>query len=102
MYVEKILPSDDSTLAAVAAIVRPEDFMREKNGLIFKACLSLYQRHEAVDQVTLARELSVAGQLADMGDMAYLSHLVAITPAAAHAEHYAQVGVPHRHHAAAH
>ena len=105
MYAEKLLPSDieaeesvlgavmidESTLAEVSAVIRPQDFYREKNGLIFQACVNLYQRHDPVDQVSLARELHVMGHLEDVGGMAYLSHLVAITPTATHAKHYAEL-----------
>ncbi|MSQ06627.1 MAG: replicative DNA helicase [Dehalococcoidia bacterium] len=105
MYAEKLLPHDieaeeavvgallidgDSVLR-VAALIKPDDFYREKNRLCFAACVNLFQRSEGIDQVTVARELGRDGHLDAVGGMAYLSHLVAITPAAAHAEHYAQV-----------
>ncbi len=105
MYAEKLLPHDieaeeavigallidgDSVLR-VASLIKPDDFYREKNRLCFAACINLFQRSEAIDQVTVARELGRDGHLDAVGGMAYLSHLVAITPAAAHAEHYATV-----------
>jgi replicative DNA helicase len=105
MYAEKLLPHDieaeeavigallidgDSVLR-VASLIKPDDFYREKNRLCFAACVNLFQRSEAIDQVTLARELGSNGHLEAVGGMAYLSHLVAITPAAAHADHYAQL-----------
>ncbi|MBM3943609.1 MAG: replicative DNA helicase [SAR202 cluster bacterium] len=105
MYAEKLLPHDieaeESVVGAllidgesflrIAPLLKPEDFYREKNRLCFDACVNLFQRSEAIDQVTLARELSRTGHLEEVGGMAYLSHLVAITPAAAHVEHYAQL-----------
>ncbi|HLF05157.1 MAG TPA: replicative DNA helicase [Dehalococcoidia bacterium] len=105
MYAEKLLPHDieaeESVIGAllingdsvlrVAPLIKPDDFYREKNRLCFAACVNLFQRSEAIDQVTLARELSREGHLDEVGGMAYLSHLVAITPAAAHAEHYAHL-----------
>ena len=41
--------------------------------------------------MTLARELSRTNQLESAGGMAYLSHLVSVTPTSAHSEHYAQL-----------
>ena len=104
MYAEKLLPHDleaeeavvgsmlidgDSFLR-VAPLIKPEDFYRDKNQICFAACVSLFQRSEAIDQVTLARELSRTNQLDIVGGMAYLSHLVSITPTSAHSEYYAQ------------
>ena len=93
MYAEKLLPHDleaeeavvgsllidgDSFLQ-VAPLLKAEDFYREKNQICFSACVALFQRDEAIDQVTLARELSRTNQLDVVGGMAYLSHLVSIT-----------------------
>ncbi len=105
MYAEKLLPHDieaeESVLGSllidgdsflrVAQLIKPEDFYREKNRLCFTACVNLFQRNEAIDQVTLARELDRTNQLEAVGGMAYLSHLVAITPTSTHAEHYAHL-----------
>jgi replicative DNA helicase len=104
MYAEKLLPHDleaeeavvgsmlidgDSFLQ-VAPLLKAEDFYREKNQICFSACVALFQRDEAIDQVTLARELSRTNQLDSVGGMAYLSHLVSITPTSAHSQFYAQ------------
>lgn len=105
MYAEKLLPHDieaeESVLGSllidgdsflrIAHFIKPEDFYREKNHLCFTACVNLFQRNEAIDQVTLARELGRTNQLEAVGGMAYLSHLVAITPTSTHAEHYAHL-----------
>ena len=104
MYAEKLLPHDleaeeaivgsvlidGHSFLEVAPLVKPEDFYREKNQICFSACVALFQRDEAIDQVTLARELSRTNQLDTVGGMAYLSHLVSITPTSAHSKFYAQ------------
>ena len=105
MYAEKLLPHDieaeesvigsllidSDSFLRVAHLIKPEDFYREKNRLCFTASLALFQRNEPIDQVTLARELSLNNQLEAVGGMAYLSHLVSVTPTSTHAEHYAQL-----------
>ena len=105
MYAEKLLPHDveaeESVIGSLlidsdsflnlAHLIKPEDFYREKNRICFAASVSLFQRGEAINQVTLAHELARTNQLEAMGGMAYLSHLVSITPTSAHAEHYAQL-----------
>ena len=105
MYAEQLLPHDTGAEEAVigsllidgdsflhiAHLIKPEDFYRERNRLCFAACTDLFQRSEAIDQVTLARELSRTGELDNVGGMGYLSHLISITPTSIHAEHYALV-----------
>jgi replicative DNA helicase len=105
MYAEKLLPHhleaeeavigalliDGDSFLRISHLIKPEDFYREKNRVCFAACVNLFQRNEAIDQVTLARELARTDQLESVGGMAYLSHLIAITPTSAHAEHYAQL-----------
>ena len=105
MYAEKLLPHDleaeeavvgsvlidGDCFARVAPHIKADDFYRERNQLCFAACEALFQRDEAIDQVTLARELSRASQLETVGGMAYLSHLISVTPTSAHSEHYANV-----------
>ena len=105
MYAEKLLPHDveaeeaiigsllldgDSFLR-VSSVIKAEDFYREKNAICYKSCEELFRRSEAIDQVTLARELARADGLETVGGMAYLSHLISITPTSANAEHYAHL-----------
>jgi replicative DNA helicase len=105
MYAEKLLPQhieaeeavigalliDGDSFLRISHIIKPDDFVRGENQVCFAACVNLFQRNEAIDQVTLARELARTNQLESVGGMAYLSHLVANTPTSAHAEYYAQL-----------
>ena len=105
IYAEKLLPHDieaeESVLGSVlidgecitrlAPLLKGGDFYRERNQLCFDAAMALFQRDQAVDQVTLAGELQRTEKLDLVGGMAYLSHLVSITPTSVHAEDYAQV-----------
>jgi len=105
MYAEKLLPHDleaeeavvgsvlidGDCFSRVAPYIKADDFYRERNQLCFAACEALFQRDEAIDQVTLARELSRSSQLETVGGMAYLSHLISVTPTSVHSEHYANV-----------
>ena len=105
MYAERLLPHDieaeeavvgallidSDSFLRVSHLIKPEDFYRERNRSCFASCVDLFQRSEPIDQVTLARELSRSNQLETVGGMAYLSHLISITPNSANAEHYAQL-----------
>lgn len=82
---------DGTTIYGTATIIQPEDFYYEQNRWIYKACLELYQRNEAIDQITVAQELASRGKLEACGGAAYLSHLISIVPTSLHIEHYAQI-----------
>ena len=81
---------DSDAFADVAPRLQPEDFYQQKHQLCYAACRELFQRSEVIDQVTLARELHRRQQLEAVGGMAYLSHLVSVTPTSTHAEYYAR------------
>ena len=105
MYAEKLPPHDveaeeavigsllidGETINRVAAVLKPEDFFRERNRWCFDACKALYERGDAINQVSVAHELSIREQLDDVGGASYLSHLVATVPTSVHAEHYARI-----------
>ncbi len=81
--------------AAIYQITTPLDesshFYSEQGRWIYGACLSLYQRNEAINQITVAQELDRQGKLEGCGGAAYLSHLISICPTSLDIEHYAQI-----------
>ena len=103
LYAEKLLPHnieaeeavigsiliDGDCVTRLAPVLKPEDFYRERNAVCYEAALALANRDLAVDQITLAGELGRTERLDQVGGLAYLSHLVAITPTSVHAEDYA-------------
>ena len=105
LYAERLLPHDieaeeallgsllidGECIARIAPMLQPGDFYRERNQLCYDAALALSNRNQAVDQLTLAGELARTERLEITGGMAYLSHLVAITPTSVHAEDYAGI-----------
>ena len=82
---------DGSTIYQVGSLIKPDSFYSERNAQIYSACLSLYQRNEAINQITLAQELDRLGKLEACGGAAYLSHLISIVPTSLDIEHYAQI-----------
>ena len=105
LYAERLLPHnteaeealigslliDGECIARIAPTLQPGDFYRERNQLCYDAALALSNRNQAIDQTTLAGELARTERLEPAGGMAYLSHLVAITPTSVHAEDYAEI-----------
>ena len=82
---------DGKAIYEVAILLRPEDFHSEQNRWIFAACLSLYGRDEAINQITVAQELDRQGKLEKCGGAAYLSHLISSVPTPLDIEHYARI-----------
>jgi len=82
---------DPEAILKVATFLKAEDFFDETNQAIYQACLSLYQRNEVINQITVAHELMRQNRLEQIGGAAYLSHLISIMPTSLHAEHYAKV-----------
>jgi replicative DNA helicase len=82
---------DPGAIVRVAATLVPADFYRPDHRLIFQAAVRLFDRHEAIDVVTVAAELERTGHLEDVGGHPYLTDLVARSHTAAHVEHYAGV-----------
>ena len=56
--------------------------------------MALYHRGEAINQVTVAQELSRLEKLEAVGGTAYLNHLLAAVPTSVHIEYYG--GIVHR------
>ena len=82
---------DGRTIYEVATMLKPEDFYSEPNRWIYQACWSLYERDEAINQITVAQELDRQGKLSICGGVAYLSHLVSMVPTSLDIEHYARI-----------
>jgi replicative DNA helicase len=82
---------DPEAIFKVAPKLRAEDFFREKNGWVYQACRDLWDRSEAINQITVAHELDRHGRLADVGGIAYLSRLVTDLPTSIGVENYAGI-----------
>jgi len=82
---------DGKAIYEIAILLRPGDFYSEQNRWIYQACLSLYQRDEAINQITVAQELDRQGKLEKCGGAAYLSHLISVVPTSLDIEHYARI-----------
>lgn len=82
---------DGEAIHEIAPDLEPGDFFTEKNQWVYDVCLSLYQRNEAINEITVAYELARRGKLDEIGGAAYLSHLVSTVPTSLHIKYYAQI-----------
>lgn len=81
---------DGEAIHSVHNELESAHFFLQENQWVYDACLSLCSRGEAIDQLTIAKELNSKGRLEEVST-SYLSHLVVETPTSLHIEHYARI-----------
>ncbi|OGD86183.1 replicative DNA helicase [Candidatus Curtissbacteria bacterium RBG_16_39_7] len=86
---------DKDAIVAISEFLKPEHFYREAHGQIYKAILSLFEKREPIDFVTLSQELKEQGIYEDVGGSTYLSELVNLVPTAANIGHYGRIVKDH-------
>ena len=82
---------DGSAIHKVTDKLQVSDFYGERNLAVFDACIDLYNRNTAINQVTVAEALSQRGKQEVTGGAAYLSHLISVCPTALDIEDYATI-----------
>ena len=82
---------DGEAILQVLSFLKSTDFYREKNRLCYEACIAIFRRSEAINQITVSHQLSIDGRMDQVGGASYLSHLVASVPTSVHIEHYGQI-----------
>lgn len=82
---------DKEAANKVIQLLSPESFYRESHRIIFQAMLSLADRNQPIDIITLNDELRRLEKLAEIGGSHYLSELNLRTPTAANVEHHARI-----------
>ena len=82
---------EPASLTLASEILIPEDFYRAAHQKIYKVMLSLSDRGEPVDLVTVTSELANAKILEEVGGVSYLSDIANSVPTAANIEYYAKI-----------
>ncbi len=76
---------------AVELGIASQDFYRHAHQQIFDKMVSLSERDEVIDLVTLKEELNRAGNLNEVGGPAYIAALVDGVPKSTNVEYYAKI-----------
>lgn len=101
----KILPHDLASEQAVLGSIfinpdkmievtehlKPEDFYKPAHKILFKAMMSLSDRGEAIDIVTVKSTLEANNELNLVGNISYLAEIINAVPTSSNAEHYAKI-----------
>jgi replicative DNA helicase len=85
-----ILVHNDAYNLAVQ-VITPSDFYRDAHRRIFDKMISLNERNQAIDFVTLKEELARAGELDEIGGPSYVASLADGVPRSANVEYYAKI-----------
>ncbi|APV44046.1 replicative DNA helicase [Dehalogenimonas formicexedens] len=82
---------DDKVIYDLAPFLKPQDFYTEPGRLVYEAALTLFQRGEPIDQITVAQELERQQRLERIGGAAYIAHLLSVVPTSLDAVYYANI-----------
>ena len=82
---------DGAAIYRITTFLEPSDFYQEQDQWIYGTCLGLYERNEAINQITVAQELDRQGKLTACGGPAALSQLIANCATPLDIEHYARI-----------
>ncbi len=82
---------ENEALNRALEVLRPEDFYREAHRKIFAALITLSERNEPADLVTLTAVLKNRDALEEIGGSSYLSTLVDFVPTAANISYYCKI-----------
>jgi len=82
---------NNKSLNVILSIISPEDFYKDANRKIIEKIISLVDKGQPVDVVTLSEELQKDGSLEEMGGASYLSSLMDGVPKSLNVEFYARI-----------
>ncbi|AMJ66269.1 replicative DNA helicase [Hymenobacter sp. PAMC 26628] len=82
---------EKDALTSVIDILRPESFYKDSHQRIFKAIISLFDKSEPIDQLTVVHELRELGELEACGGAFYVAGLTMKVNSAANVEFHARI-----------
>jgi len=82
---------DSDAIVKIADSINASDFFEKRHERIYEAMQQIYERHEALDVLTLSDRLKNNGYLDMVGGAGYLTELTNFVPTASHVEQYAEI-----------
>ncbi len=82
---------ESAAVGKAIELLEAEDFYKLGHQEIFRAAVTLFNRTEPVDVLTVGAELAKAGLLEEIGGNYYLSELATSVPTAANVEYHARI-----------
>jgi replicative DNA helicase len=82
---------DNSILHELLEILNYKHFYHERNSIIFRAIVNMYDRNEAIDATTLISELNKLGKINEIGGNEYIVDIMNSSNIAANLLQYAKI-----------
>src|SRR3989344_535984 len=82
---------DKEAINKVADLLKPEDFYQRGHQIIYQAIMSLFDKREPLDLLSLANKLGEMNHLENIGGMVYLTSLAGSVGTSAHILSYAKI-----------
>jgi replicative DNA helicase len=82
---------DKHAMVTVSEIIKPEDFYKEAHKIIYDAMMSLSNKGEPIDLITLTEALKKDDSLDIVGGISYLTSLSTIVPTTSNVKYYADI-----------
>lgn len=86
---------DKDAISDIIDFLRPDYFYKDAHSYIFSAMMTLFEKHEPVDIVTVTAELKKMGKYKDVGGASYLTDLTNVVPTSANIEVYGRIVADH-------
>lgn len=82
---------DKDALIKVSDFLKPTDFYKDINGIVYQAMLDLFEKRQPIDIVSLTNILEEINKLDVIGGRSYLASLANNVPTSGHIVHYAKI-----------
>ena len=82
---------DDEAIIRVVDILKPEDFLKKENQIVYRAILDLFEKRIGIDLVTVSNYLREKRILESIGGHNYLVYLIHKAPSAFNVVSYAKI-----------
>ncbi|MDV9799700.1 replicative DNA helicase [Clostridioides difficile] len=82
---------DKDAIITVTETIKPDDFYKEAHKIIYECMITLSNKGEPIDLITLTEELRKQGHLNDIGGISYITSLSTIVPTTLNVKYYADI-----------
>jgi replicative DNA helicase len=82
---------DNESLNTIVEILQADDFYKSSHKYLFEAIISLYERRDPIDVVSLSNELRAISKIDEAGGVDYISYILDVVPTVANTQYYARI-----------
>ncbi|XLQ20100.1 MAG: replicative DNA helicase [Candidatus Moraniibacteriota bacterium] len=82
---------DKEAIIKVADMIKVGDFYKNAHNIIFEAMLSLYEKNDPIDVLSISNRLEEQNKIDEMGGASYLANLVSGIASASNITYYAKI-----------